>query len=408
VREKCDGAHAGARTANVCAPDFSVVMEALERHKRATGREPLSIGGWEAEDEAIGPPDALIATLEALPARVCAYTYLRELREPKERAAALFRPTVRLGGEWLTANHVAILPNSTQALLLTLATLRDTGVERVVVAAPVYFSAVEACRRLGLAVSILPAADFVTGALDSSAIAQAMKQPHSALLLTNPAYSIGVEYDPAELRSLFAALPDDRPIILDETRMGLHWRREAPWYEADVPRRAIVIRSPSKVFFVSGAKTSLLVSSPAFVRRVETLSEALLGSAPGALEETALAYLRFWRRWQDEAQRGEAGPLVRWRRGVIARLQANLELVRPILQSCGLTASPVDSGPYALAARQSSDGEKLDCVELARKYGTLAMSGDYFFHERAGWMGIRLNLSVPGARLATALERIAR
>jgi hypothetical protein len=93
---------------------------------------------------------------------------------------------------------------------------------------------------------------------------------------------------------------------------------------------------------------------------------------------------------------------------VIAQLQANLDLVRPTLQRHGLTLSPVSSGPYVLAARQSYDGERLDCVRLAHEYGTLAMSGDYFFHERAGWVGVRINVSVPGARLATALERIAR
>jgi aspartate/methionine/tyrosine aminotransferase len=399
---------AQAVSLNACPSDFSLVMEALERYARATGQAPSSISGWETEDEEIGPPEPLIASLEAVSTGIYGHTYLRELREPKARAAALFHNGVRLGGATLTAECVAILPNSTQALLLTLAALRDQGIERVVVAAPAYFSAVEVCRRLGLAMSIIPAAEFMTGALHLDAVIRAMAPPRSALLLTNPAYSIGVEYDWSTLCELFAALPKDRPIILDETRMGLHWRREAPWYEGDFPPQTIVIRSPSKIFFVSGAKTSLLVAAPALVRRIETLSESLVGSAPGALEETALAYLRFWRTWRNEARKSSVGPALRWRQGVIAQLQSNLDLVRPTLQRYGLTVSPVNSGPYALAARQSYDGERLDCVRLAREHGTLAMSGDYFFHERAGWMGVRLNLSVPGAHLATALERVAR
>jgi aspartate/methionine/tyrosine aminotransferase len=397
-----------ARTWAGCAPDFSLVVEALERHTRATGQEPLSIGGWETEDEAIGPPEALVAALEALPARMRGYTYLRDLHEPKEHAAALFRTGIRLGGASLTERHVTVLPNSTQALLVTLAVLRDQGVKRIVVATPVYFSAIEVCRRLGLEVAIIPAADFVRGALDCDAITHAMTWPRSALLVTNPAYSIGVEYDPAELRALFAALPQDRPIILDETRMGLHWRREAPWYSANFPPQAIVIRSPSKVFFVSGAKTSLIFAEPAFVHLVEASSESLLGSAPAALEESALAYLRFWRRWRDEARRGEVGPLLRWRREVIVRLQANLALARPALERHGFLVAPVNSGPYALAAQRTHNGADLDCVRLAGEHGALVMSASYFFHERAGWKGLRLNLCVPGARLAAALDRIAR
>ena len=397
-----------ATSADCRTPDFSLVVEALRRHTRATGQKPLTIGGWEAEDEAIGPPSSLVASLEALPMRLRRYTYLGDLRRPKQQAAALFRSSIRLGADALTERHFAILPNSTQALLLALLTLRDQGVQHVVVAAPVYFSAIEVCRRLGLEVQILPAADFVTGALDVAAIAHAMARSRSALLLTNPAYSIGVEYESSTLRALFAALPADRPIILDETRMGLHWRREAPWYEADFPAQAVVIRSPSKIFFVSGAKTSLLIAVPSFIRRLEKLSEAIVGSVPGVLEETALAHLQFLRMWRDEARKSSVGPALRWRQGVIAQLQANLDLVQSTLRQHGLTVSPVNSGPYALAARQSYDGERLDCVRLASEYGTLAMSGDYFFHERAGWIGVRLNLSVPGTRLAAALERIAK
>ena len=408
MSDEHDKASAAACIGDAYAPDFSLVVDALERHTRATGQAPLSIGGWEAEDVEIGPPKPLIAALEAIPTRLRGYTYLRDLREPKERAAALFRAGLRLGGAALTAHHVAILPNSTQALLLTLAALRDQGVEQIVIAAPVYFSAVEVCRRLGLAVSVIPAADFVTGALDLDALKHAMTRPRSALLLTNPAYSIGVEYEWSMLHALFATLPSDRPVILDETRMGLHWRREEPWYDGDFPQQAIVIRSPSKIFFVPGAKTSLIFAAPAFVRRVETLSESLLGSASGALETTALAYLRFWRKWRDEARRGEDGPLLSWRRGVIARLQTNLALARPALDRHGFQVAPVKSGPYALVARRSHDGDDLDCVRLAREQGTLVMSARYFLHEHAGWMGLRLNLCVPGAWLSSALDRIAR
>jgi aspartate/methionine/tyrosine aminotransferase len=170
MSDEYDTAHAAARNAHGCAPDFSVVVEALKRHARETGQTPLSISGWEAEDEGIGPPEPLIASLEAVSTGIYGHTYLRELREPKARAAALFHHGLRLGGATLTAECVAILPNSTQALLLTLAALRDQDIERVVVAAPVYFSAVEVCRRLGLATTIIPAANYLTGALNLDAL----------------------------------------------------------------------------------------------------------------------------------------------------------------------------------------------------------------------------------------------
>jgi len=99
---------------------------------------------------------------------------------------------------------------------------------------------------------------------------------------------------------------------------------------------------------------------------------------------------------------------LRWRCGVIERLQTNLDLARPALERQGFQISPVNSGPYALAARRSHDGDDLDCVRLADERGTLVMSARYFFHEHSGWTGLRLNLCVPGARLSSALDRIAR
>jgi hypothetical protein len=45
-------------------------------------------------------------------------------------------------------------------------------------------------------------------------------------------------------------------------------------------------------------------------------------------------------------------------------------------------------------------------MRLAGEHGALAMSAGYFFHERTRWMGLRLNLCAPGARLVAALHRI--
>src|SRR5215831_7853659 len=300
---------------------FTTILSALDEYTGTTGKAPLALGGWEAEDPGILPPRSLVESLSQIPTRLSGYTYMRELANAKQYAAELFASGIRMDGQLPTLKHIAILPNSTQALLLTLAVLKDRGVKQVVVAAPGYFAAVEASRHLGLYLTIVPSADFVTGAFDVAAIAAAMRREKSVLIITNPTYSIGVEYDWSELSSLVSALPQGSLVVLDETRLVLNWNNEAPWYDANYPDRVVVIRSPSKIFFINGQKTSVILAAPGIVRSIEHTSEGLLGSVSGVAEPVALAFLACWRQWMDELEGREVGPLRSWRREVIAQFR---------------------------------------------------------------------------------------
>src|SRR5215467_5935361 len=284
-------------TESTDSASFTTILSALDEYTGTTGKAPLALGGWEAEDPGILPPRSLVESLSQIPTRLSGYTYMRELANAKQYAAELFASGIRMDGQLPTLKHIAILPNSTQALLLTLAVLKDRGVRQVVVAAPSYFAVAEASRHLGLTLIVIPAADFITGAFDIEAIVGAMRQQKSVLIVTNPTYSIGVEYDWPGLSLLVAALPKESVVVLDETRLGLNWNDEAPWYGADYPDRVVVIRSPSKIFFINGQKTSLILAAPGIVRSIERTSEGLLGSLSGAAEPAALAFLTCWQQW---------------------------------------------------------------------------------------------------------------
>src|SRR5581483_11251931 len=100
------------------------------------------LGGWDVEDEAISPPALLLERLERIAAQPRKYTYGKDFTHARETAAQLFGEAARRGGAPLGAEQVAVLQNSSQCLLLALTALRERGVRRVVVAAPVYFAAV--------------------------------------------------------------------------------------------------------------------------------------------------------------------------------------------------------------------------------------------------------------------------
>lgn len=385
---------------------FAEVMVALERYARETGAQPLMLGGWEAEHPAISPPPSLLRQLAERSPHVQRYTYARDMLWARYEAADLFGASVSFAGEPLTERHVSIQQNSTQALLLTLAALKERGARRVVIAAPAYYAVVAICRSLSLETTVVPATDFMTGALDSARLREATRRPGSVALVTNPAYSLGVEYTPAALQSLLGALSPATWVLLDETRLGLSWRYEAPWDRADLSPRAIVVRSPSKIFFVHGRKTSLLLGEPALLREAEQLGEALVGSLPGDAEVVALAYLAAWRLWRDEVATGTVGLLRRWRRGVLAALQQNLAAAACAFATEGFHFSPIDSGPYVLAAAPRERLPHLRSVDAAREQGVLLMHGGHFLHEHPDWRGFRINLCSASDHQAEALSRL--
>ncbi len=394
------------RSAEPICPDFNDVLGALESYSRRTGRPAVRLGGWEIEDEAIGPPDILVERLAPIRGNPHCYSYAKDLGRAKERAAQVLGRTIRFTDNPLAPRNVAVLQNSTQALLLALATLKERGVDRLVVAAPCYYAPVRIAQSFGLAVAVVPAAEYLTGALDMEALRNAVASPGSALLVTNPAYSVGVDYGWGQLSQLFASLPPDCPIILDETRLGLNWRSTTPWYPAVYPENVIVLRSPSKVFFVNGLKCSLLLAHHTLVRSIEQLSEALVGSVPGNAERVALEYLDAWDHWSSEYEAEQPAEMLQWRASVVKRICLAHTRFATRLRTAGFVLSPADSGPYALAALRGSRRSGIDSRLLAEAAGVLVMDSSYFFHTSDEWDGFRLNLCARPRTAALAIERV--
>ncbi|HKD77924.1 MAG TPA: pyridoxal phosphate-dependent aminotransferase [Ktedonobacterales bacterium] len=386
--------------------DFGRVTTAVQDYACVTGESPLPLGGWEVADAAICPPLWLVKRLRASKAQPEGYAYLKDFRQARAKAAYVFGTDIRFGGVPLTEEHVAVMPNSSQALLLALTAWREAGVRHVVVAAPCYYATLHICHHLGLDVTLVPAADYLTGALDLAAIMRALDQPHSALVVTNPAYSLGVTYGHAQLSALSAILPARSYLLLDETRLGLSWEDDAPWYSADYPPQTLVLRSPSKIFLLNGVKTSFLLGMPSLLRATERLGEALLGSVAGNAEDIALIYLAAWQEWRTEVSRVREGRFCEWRAGVVASLRRNLLACSTSMAEYGLISSPIDSGPYVLAALPRERWQCRDSADIARATGVMLMTSEYFYHEHPDWVGFRLNLCDNSDQAQAALRRV--
>ncbi|HEY7124432.1 MAG TPA: pyridoxal phosphate-dependent aminotransferase [Ktedonobacterales bacterium] len=389
------------------ADDFYRVNDALQAYTRETGREPLLTGGWEVEDPAIGPPAGLVERLWHIAPQPGRYAYGKEFHQAKARAAEVLQAGVRLAGRPMCAEQVAVLQNSSQGLLLALTALRERGARQVVIAAPTYYATVAVCQHLGLEITLLPAADYLTGALDMPRLARALKRGQSILILINPAYSIGVEYPRQQVQALCALAGEQGAwVLLDETRLGLHWQADRPWYAGEFSERTLILRSPSKIFLLNGMKTSFLLGPAAVIHQIERLSEALVGSTVGNAQSIALAYLDAWHAWLREVQQGQRGAMRAWKQSVVARLQHNRDLVGAALEELGFSLSPVDSGPYLLAGIPRKHLPALDSVTIAQAYGVLLLTSNYFYHWNNEWWGFRVNLCGDARRSTQALMRV--
>ena len=385
---------------------FAEVIAALSEHANLTGEEPLMLGGWEVEDPAIAPPPELLRRLGRRSVHVRSYSYARDLRHVSNEVAELPGRSLSIAGMALTGEHVSIQQNSTQALLVSLAALKERGARRVVIAAPAYYAIQTICSSLSLEVVTVPATDFLTGALDISRLCYEARLPGSVVLVTNPAYSLGVEYRSEDLSTLERALSPDAWLLLDETRLGISWRYREPWYRRAIASRTIVVRSPSKIFFIHGLKVSFMFGEPALLREAERLGEMLVGSLAGDTESVARAYLDTWRAWRDEAATGRDGPLSEWRRGVLDGLRRNLSIALATLSPQGFSFSPVDSGSHVLAAISRERIPRLKVLTAARQHGVLLMESRYFLHRNPDWRGFRINLCGAQRRQAEALTRL--
>jgi histidinol-phosphate/aromatic aminotransferase/cobyric acid decarboxylase-like protein len=380
-------------------PDLSEVVDALHTYQRASRRIPVLLSGWEISHPVLRPPEKLLADLTALPPQLYAYAYPRTFVTARERAAEVLGSGITFEGQPLHPDQTCIIPNSSQGILLTLLALREQGIRHAIIAAPCYYSVIRTCQHLGLTMTLIPAADFCTGALDSERIAREVKGSNSVVILTNPAYSIGVEYSPEQLQELWNMLPNGTPVLLDETRLGLHWQRPTPWYQADYPAHTIILRSPSKLFLLNGMKTSILCGPAPLLRQIELLGESLLGSVTGNAEAIALCYLDALATWSQTTD----DSLLTWRDEHIAVLQRNLTICRVALENSGFLLAPIDSGPYVLASRR---GNPLDSKTLALRKGVLAITTPYFYHHKHGWMGFRINLGLTQTQIKRGLARI--
>jgi aspartate/methionine/tyrosine aminotransferase len=385
---------------------FDLLLDKIHDYRINHNESPIWISGWNVEDEKISPPLFLKDRFKKLPLELVQYAFINEAYKAKESTANSLRHIITIQGNPVQASNIAIVPSGTQGLLLILTTFRDLlEIRRLIVVAPGYFAFTSIAEHLKIESSIIPSDDFFKASIPFEQLKTEANQSKQGIVLTNPAYGVGIERHNKEYQTLFQLLSSQTPILLDETSLGLSWDNRGPWDMIDIPENVVILRSPSKLFLMHGRKFSFIVASPSIVRYIESIAEYLIGSVSGNIQEDAMTYMTAITEWQNEIDSLKDGMWMRWKQTIVNRIQYNLSTVRDILEVAGFQLSLINSAYYVLVGKPKDQFKEVDSIDILKLCGVVYTWSDGFCHISPSLRAFRTNLAGNPLHVSYALKK---
>ena len=384
---------------------FELLLDNIREYQNKYKVDPIWISGWNVEDEKIDPPSLLKKRFKDVSPKLEKYAYINEAYKAKEYIAHSLKRFLTIQGNPLQDSNIAIIPSGTQGLLLILTAFRDLfGMERLIVVAPGYFAFTSIGEHLGIESTVIPSNDFFNASIPFERLKTEANQGRQGIVLTNPAYGLGIERQKNEYDTLFQIISSNTQILLDETSLGLSWDNRGPWDQIDVPKNVTILRSPSKLFLMHGCKSSFIVGSPTIIRYIENIAEFLVGSVSGNIQDDAVTYMEAILEWQGEIDSLKEGIWKKWKQTIVKRLQDNLFTIKNILEDAGFQLSPINSSYYVLAGQSRDHFKELSSIEILMACGVVYTWSDGFCHVSPSLKAFRANLAGNPLQVVSALK----
>lgn len=190
-----------------------------------------------------------------------------------------------------------LTPGSQSAMFCALSSLVEIG-DRVVLMDPDYLSSERMLRYLGAEV-VRVRLDWSTGFAvpDAKALEQALAEPTSVLLFSNPNNPLGATYDRSTLEWM-AGLLANRPettVVVDELYSRLVYEQDACPHLVSLPGmrdRTVTLLGPSKSESMSGYRLGVAVAPADVVDRMEDALSLTGLRAPAYAQHALVGWLR--------------------------------------------------------------------------------------------------------------------
>ena len=365
-------------------------IHALARRMQAAGEPVIELTIGEPD---VATPAALMDTA-ARAMRAGRTGYSNGQGEPALVAALAARYSARRGRP-IGQDQVMCLPGTQTTLYAVLQTLVTEG-DEVLVGDPMYATYEGLIRATGAAVIPVPLRPEAGFRIQPADIAARITPRSRVLFLNSPHNPTGAVLTREDLVALCGlAAAHDLWVICDEVYEDLCFPGvtfASPLDLPDFAERVIVASSISKSHAAPGFRSGWCVGPAEFCARLLPLSETMLfGSQPFIADMTAEAV-------------ASPSPIAA---EMMARFQRRAALIRDRLDGvAGLKVHMPQAGMFALLDIRASGmtGDAFARALLAEaKVAT--MPGESFGTALAGWL--RLSLTQPDDRIATACDRIA-
>ena len=365
-------------------------IHALARRMQAAGEPVIELTIGEPD---VATPAALMDTA-ARAMRAGRTGYSNGQGEPALVAALAARYSSRRGRP-IGQDQVMCLPGTQTTLYAVLQTLVTEG-DEVLVGDPMYATYEGLIRATGAAVIPVPLRPEAGFRIQPADIAARITPRSRVLFLNSPHNPTGAVLTREDLVALCGlAAAHDLWVICDEVYEDLCFPGVTFASPLDLPEfaeRVIVASSISKSHAAPGFRSGWCVGPAEFCARLLPLSETMLfGSQPFIADMTAEAV-------------ASPSPIAA---EMMARFQRRAALIRDRLDGvAGLKVHMPQAGMFALLDIRASGmtGDAFARALLAEaKVAT--MPGESFGTALAGWL--RLSLTQPDDRIATACDRIA-
>jgi aspartate/methionine/tyrosine aminotransferase len=377
-----------ARMAHI-EPFEVMEIQTLAREVEARGHDVvhLEIG----EPDFTTPRPIVEAAKRALDAKPMFYTSALGLIELREAISRYYRERYRVD---VPASRIVVTAGSSAALLLAFGVLLEEG-DEVLMADPSYPCNRHFVHALGGAPRLVPVGPETRYQLDAGIARPHWSDRVRIAMVATPSNPTGTLVEPEAIAGL-AQLARERhaTLLVDEIYHGLTYGVDART-ALEAGEDILVINSFSKYFQMTGWRLGWMVAPQALVRDVEKLAQNLFISPSTLAQHAALACFS-----------PETIAIVEERR---RELDERRKFLIPGLQALGFRVAVEPQGAFYIYADCSALTG--DSFAFARRILTEAhvaeTPGKDFGHNHPE-RHIRIAYTQPIARLAEALERIAR
>lgn len=365
----------------------------MKSYVERVGRPPVFVSNWDSDPGNQSLLGSIITSATTTSVRAFSdYAYGEDLTEETSCFLALL---ARSGNAHLQPQNIAITLNATNALYLSLHALKLLGANRFLVITPTYYSVVETLNFLGASVIYHHLLDEESFFLDLNAIRRTVEwQQIDTIILTDPVYSAGVEYDIAAYTGLSTICNEHHIWLLcDYALGGLFWHRP-PTGLLDAEKlstltgleRFIYIESPPKRLLLNGMKHALVIASTSVPKLIHDLASRM----SGGFCATQLSLFKALYNPSSETS------LVAYMEANRLRIEANFALLQSSLLGTAFYTYSSNSGHFTMVCHKHCRIQDADTKWIAKRllweHGLYVLPSEHFSYYGGNHFGVRINL----------------